>query len=66
MISIGQIPRGTETVGPDGTYWLHMDGHVICPDRLRGEMLGEADNLRGRVVRAFFRVLDRFMPVDDE
>lgn len=27
---------------------------AICPDLLRYEQIGEADNLRGRVVRAFF------------
>ena len=26
----------------------------MCPDLLRYDQLGEADNLRGRVVRAFF------------
>ena len=29
----------------------------LCPDLLRYEQIGEADNLRGRVVRAFFWVL---------
>lgn len=29
-------------------------GVPICPDLLRYENIGEADNLRGRVVRAFF------------
>lgn len=28
--------------------------HVICPDLLRLEQLGEADGWRGRLVRAFF------------
>jgi hypothetical protein len=27
---------------------------ALCPDLLRYEQIGEADNLRGRVVRAFF------------
>jgi len=26
----------------------------VCPDLLRYEQIGEADNLRGHVVRAFF------------
>lgn len=26
----------------------------MCPDLLRYDQLGEADNLRGKVVRAFF------------
>ncbi|MGH6691527.1 MAG: hypothetical protein ACREF4_12720 [Gammaproteobacteria bacterium] len=30
---------------------------VICPDLLRLNDLGEADNWRGRVVRGFFRAL---------
>lgn len=30
---------------------------AICPDLLRYEQIGEADNLRGRVVRAFFHAL---------
>jgi hypothetical protein len=29
----------------------------LCPDGLRFEDLGEADNARGRVVRAFFWVM---------
>lgn len=27
---------------------------ALCPDLLRYEQIGEADNMRGRVVRAFF------------
>lgn len=34
----------------------------ICPDLLRYDQLGEADNLRGRVVRAFFWLM-RVWPV---
>lgn len=29
----------------------------ICPDLLDYELIGEADNLRGKVVRAFFWVM---------
>ena len=29
----------------------------ICPDLLRYDQLGEADNLRGRAVRAFFWIM---------
>jgi hypothetical protein len=29
-------------------------GVPICPDLLRYEDIGEADNVRGRVIRAFF------------
>jgi len=31
---------------------------AICPDLLTIEQIGAADNLRGRVVRAFFRVME--------
>jgi len=34
---------------------------ALCPDLLGYEQIGEADNLRGRVVRAFFWLL-RFWP----
>lgn len=30
------------------------DGHPICPDLLRLSQIGEADGIRGRLVRAFF------------
>lgn len=36
----------------------------VCPDLLRYEQIGAADNLRGRVVRAFFWIL-RAWPVTD-
>ena len=29
----------------------------LCPDLLRYEQIGEADGLRGRVIRAFFFVM---------
>lgn len=34
-------------------------GVPLCPDLLRYEQLGEADHWRGRIVRAFFWLLDR-------
>lgn len=37
-------------------------GGPICPDLVRLEYFGVADNLRGRIVRAFFWLLDRLMP----
>lgn len=58
--------RTTSEPGDIDGVWLHLDGHVICPDLLRLEMLGAADNLRGRIVRLFFRLLDRVMPVAGE
>lgn len=33
---------------------VRLVGVPICPDLLDYHALGEADNLRGRVVRAFF------------
>lgn len=35
---------------------------AICPDLLSTRDLGEADNLRGRVVRRFFWLMD-FWPI---
>jgi hypothetical protein len=45
-----------------GTTWPSGASHIfvtipICPDLLRLEQLGEADGLRGRIVRAFFWLL---------
>ena len=37
---------------------------ALCPDLLRLQQIGEADNFRGRVVRAFFRLLDVVLPVN--
>jgi len=45
-----------------GERW-RWTGDVICPDLLCLEQLGEADNLRGRLVRAFFRLLDCWLPI---
>lgn len=39
----------------------HLVGVPICPDLLDLRDLGEADNARGRAVRAFFWLL-RFWP----
>lgn len=33
---------------------IQMVGVPICPDLVRYEQIGAADNLRGRVVRVFF------------
>ena len=46
----------------NGGGWQRTGG-PICPDLARLEFFGEADNLRGRVVRLFFRILDRLWPV---
>lgn len=36
------------------TQSIHMVTIPMCPDLLRYDQLGVADNLRGRVIRAFF------------
>lgn len=41
----------TETMTGSTHRWVTIP---MCPDLLRYDQLGEADNLRGRVVRAFF------------
>jgi hypothetical protein len=46
--------------------WNFTPGEVLCPDLLRLEQIGVADGWRGRVVRAFFWLLDRIAPVDTE
>jgi hypothetical protein len=51
------------TIMKIGDAWIDVDGKPICPDLLRLEQIGAADNFRGRVVRAFFRLLDKVMPV---
>jgi len=37
---------------------LTGSGSKLCPDLLRLDAIGAADNLRGRVVRLFFRVME--------
>lgn len=46
-----------------GGVWIDIDGGPICPDRLRLAQIGEADGVRGRVVRLFFWLLDRLAPI---
>jgi hypothetical protein len=41
----------------DQTRWLTTAVTVLCPDGLRYEQIGAADTGRGRVVRAFFWLL---------
>lgn len=38
------------------------NGEALCPDLLRYEQIGAADNWRGRVVRAFFWLLRVWPP----
>ena len=40
-----------------------MDPEYLCPDILDINLIGPADYPRGRVVRAFFRVIDVVWPV---
>jgi hypothetical protein len=42
------------TMNPSTTAPVRIVTIPLCPDLLRYDQLGEADNLRGRVVRAFF------------
>lgn len=53
----------TETSAGVVAYQWTPTGGPLCPDVLRLEQIGAADNLRGRIVRLFFRILDRLMPV---
>lgn len=39
------------------TRTANLGGQWLCPDLLRLDQIGPADNWRGRVVRGFFRVL---------
>lgn len=41
---------------------VRLVGVPFCPDLLRYEDIGEADNLRGRVVRAFFWLIRWWKP----
>lgn len=45
-----------------GHYTVTGNVSAHCPDLLRYEQIGEADNMRGRVVRAFFWLM-RAWPV---
>ena len=39
------------------TNVTELVGIPLCPDLLRYEQMGEADHLRGRIVRGFFWLL---------
>jgi hypothetical protein len=41
---------------------LRLHASPLCPDMIEWRDLGDADNLRGRVVRAFFWLM-RWWPV---
>lgn len=52
---IGAIDPGFRTEsGQTFTWGTLVTPEHLCPDLLRYEQIGAADNLRGRVVRAFF------------
>ncbi len=44
-------------VSASTTTTVRLVGIPFCPDLLRYEYIGEADNFRGRVVRAFFWII---------
>lgn len=48
----------------DGRTYIVETRNVsaLCPDLLRFEQLGEADTVRGKVVRAFFALM-RWWPI---
>jgi len=43
-----------------GTEWVTVTGSstAICPDLLSLRDIGVADNWRGRVIRAFFKLME--------
>ena len=48
-------------------YWVPLTSitgaqHALCPDLLRYEQIGEADGLRGWIVRTFFWLLRIWPP----
>ena len=57
-------PQIVRTSSLDGTYTANFPAAwtgtntAICPDLLTIHDLGVADNLRGRIVRGFFRLLE--------
>jgi hypothetical protein len=61
MIRMEPPPARSDTSSSTDTRsvsWFHLPGQVICPDLLTSEMMGEADNWRGRVIRGFLRLMD--------
>ena len=42
---------------PPTTVAVRLVGVPLCPDLLSLDDIGEADHLRGRVVRGFFRLI---------
>lgn len=50
--------------GDEEATWMNISsGHqIICPDIFGIRHLGTADNLRGKIVRAFITVLDYVWP----
>jgi hypothetical protein len=55
----GQLQVRRSTTTPMFTFTSTLS--AICPDLLSLDEIGAADNLRGRVVRAFFWLM-RFWP----
>lgn len=52
------VPSGVTSASAS----TRLVGVPFCPDLLTHGHLGAADNFRGRVIRAFFWLLDRVMP----
>ena len=50
------------TTGTVSSWPPTMNASALCPDLLRYEQIGQADTLRGRVVRLFFWVLRAWPP----
>lgn len=50
------VDQGGQPLFP--TLSVNGVNHWLCPDLLSIHQIGAADNLRGRVVRAFFRVME--------
>ena len=61
LVSFGPTPQPLLDLGGMPMYPIVSVNGVntaICPDLLTIEQIGAADNLRGRVVRAFFRMME--------
>ena len=52
----GMGATNTHDVATTSSYF-HLIGVPICPDLLRYDELGVADNWRGRVIRGFFYLM---------
>jgi hypothetical protein len=60
------LPCGTITLSNTSTHTVTSAAQYLCPDLLRYEQIGAADNLRGRVVRLFFLCLRVWPPASGD